>query len=163
MFANDPDTEFAFGVFYLSAMCGHGIIAGIAALWIWWYGVIGSQQTAEQNAQEAIEDGKTDDEARVGHGQPPVKRRRTTALAQDVDWTRGVDRPTGSIAVELATLLRRQFETLVGAIGFRSRHGPDRGASVLESPAAQCGVPRAEEVKGFASGAGCSTDLSRMD
>ena len=121
MFTNDPDTEFVFGVFYLSAMCGHGIIAGIAALWIWWYGVFGSQQTAEQNAQEAIEDGKTDDEARVGHGQPPVKRRRTTALAQDVDWTRGVDRPAESIAVKLTTLLRRQFETLAGAIGFRSR------------------------------------------
>jgi len=91
-----------------------------------------------------------------------AKRRRTTALAQDVDWTGGVDRPTGSKSVELATLLRRQFETLAGAIGFRSRHGPDRGASVLESPAAQCGVPRAEEVKGFVSGAGCSTDLTSL-
>ena len=151
MFTNDPDTEFAFGVFYLSAMCGHGIIAGIAALWIWWYGVFGSQQTAEQNAQEAIEDGKTDDEARVGHGQPPVKRRRTTALAQDVDWTRCVDRPTDSIAVKLATLIRRQFETLVGTIGFRSRHGPVGGASVHECQGAQRRVPCAREIRGFVS------------
>ena len=85
MLTNGPGTVFAIGVIYLSAMCGYGIIAGVGALWNWWYGVTPSQQTAEQNAQEPIEDGETDDEARVGHGQPPVKRRRKIALAQDVD------------------------------------------------------------------------------
>ena len=85
MLTNGPDTVFAASVIYLSAMCGYGIFIGAGVLWNWWYGVTPSQQTAEQNAQEPIEDGETDDEARVGHGQPPVKRRRKIALAQDVD------------------------------------------------------------------------------
>ncbi len=133
MLTNGPGTLFAICVFYLSAMCGHGTIAGAGALWNWWYGVVPNQQTAEHAALEPIEDGKTDEQARVGHGQPPDRRRRTNARAQDVDWQRVIDKQTDFIMAKIGSLLRHHFATAETSC-------PEfEGSPVQECP--QCDAP----------------------